>query len=240
MFGMLLVEPAQSNGGHPNGSQLGCPRVLVVDRQALVVSALSRLLSGPPLYAEVIETTRSSAVVEIIEQTPVHVVVCEVKAQPVSGPELAAALARLHPTVKVILLIDSESESLLLAAFLSGAAGFLMKESPVEEFFAAVGTILQGQCVVGRGLLDRALTLLADRNGGRDEERKSQLSPAERGVLALLAQAHSIPSIAQAQGISPKTVRNHLAKVYRKLKVRNRAEAMLWAARMGLAPIGEL
>jgi DNA-binding NarL/FixJ family response regulator len=62
----------------------------------------------------------------------------------------------------------------------------------------------------------------------------SQLSPTERDILAMIGDAKSIPFIAETRGISNKTVRNHLANIYRKLELRSRTEAMLWAARMGL------
>jgi DNA-binding CsgD family transcriptional regulator len=52
----------------------------------------------------------------------------------------------------------------------------------------------------------------------------------------MIAQADSVAVIAQRRGISQKTVRNHLASIYRKLAVRNRTEAILWAARRGLGP----
>src|SRR5256886_4382594 len=59
-----------------------------------------------------------------------------------------------------------------------------------------------------------------------------RLSPAERTILSLLGQAHSTRSIAAARGISDKTVRNHMASIYRKLEVRNRSEAIIWSLRM--------
>jgi DNA-binding NarL/FixJ family response regulator len=211
--------------------------VLVIDRHALVVAALSRLLSGAPLNAEVIACTQSGDVVANLDQNPVDVVVCEVEAQPISGPELTAMLASRYPALKVVLLVDRDSEPLLPAALLSGAQGFFMKESPAEEFVAGVTTVLLGQCVIGSSLLQRALSLLANR--GQDKQgRLGQLSPAELGILALLGETQTVRGIAQARGISPKTVRNHLATVYRKLKVRNRAEATLWAARMGVVRLG--
>jgi len=62
----------------------------------------------------------------------------------------------------------------------------------------------------------------------------SQLSPTELDILTMIGEAKSIPVIAAARGISHKTVRNHLANIYRKLDLRSRTEAMLCAARMGL------
>ena len=62
----------------------------------------------------------------------------------------------------------------------------------------------------------------------------SRLSPAEREVLAMVGRGRSVPDIATARQISHKTVRNHMASIYRKLDLKNRVEAMLFAARMGL------
>jgi DNA-binding NarL/FixJ family response regulator len=211
--------------------------VLLIDRHPLVVAALSRLLSGGPLNAQVIATTRSSDALELLAATPVHVVVCDVTAQPISGPALTAMLASRYPSVKVILLADREGEPLLLAALQSGAAGFFTKEGPVDEFVAGVGTVLQGQFVVGSALLGRVLSRLAGKSP-QDPDLLNQLSPAEHSILGMIAEARSIRSIAEARGLSPKTVRNHLARVYDKLHVRNRAEAMLWAVRMGLTGTG--
>jgi DNA-binding NarL/FixJ family response regulator len=233
-----VLEISESTDERPDGFLADHPRVLVIDRFALVVAAISELLSGPPLYAEVIGTTQSSDALAIIEQNPVQLVICEVKSQPTSGPELANRIAAVEPAIRMIMVADSESEPLLPAALLSGAAGFFMKESAPEEFIAGVATVLQGQCVIGRGLLERALSLLASEGGGRGDERLSRLSPAECSILTLIAQAQSVRAIAKVKGISPKTVRNHLAVVYRKLKVRNRAEAMLCAVRMGIVPLG--
>jgi two-component system nitrate/nitrite response regulator NarL len=62
-----------------------------------------------------------------------------------------------------------------------------------------------------------------------------RLSPSEAGILSMVAQAQPIRMIAERRGISQKTVRNHLASIYRKIGVCNRTEAVLWTARTGLA-----
>ena len=63
----------------------------------------------------------------------------------------------------------------------------------------------------------------------------SKLSPTELDILTMVGSAQSIASIAETRGISHKTVRNHLTNICRKLQLRGRSEAMLWAARMGLS-----
>jgi DNA-binding NarL/FixJ family response regulator len=200
------------------------------------VAALSRLLSDPPLSAEVLVTTRSNDAMQVIDQVPIDVVVCDVTAEPISGPRLAAMLAARRPPVKVILLADSESQPLLLSALRSGANGFFVKESAVDEFVSGVETVLHGQCAVGSALLGRVLPELVGRGSGL----RGPLSPAEYSILARVGQAESIRSIAETRGVSPKTIRNHLARIYHKLQVGNRAEAMLWAVRMGLTGLDDI
>jgi len=96
-----------------------------------------------------------------------------------------------------------------------------------------VRTVMSGHRAVGANLMGQMLDRLAAKS--RDTRRPGgQLSPTELDILTMVGEAKSIPVIAAARGISPKTVRNHLASIYRKLDLRNRTEAMLCAARMGL------
>jgi DNA-binding NarL/FixJ family response regulator len=210
------------------------PRVLLIDRQQLFLSAMSRLLTTAPLSAGVSVTTQSDEAVELLRQTPTDLVVCDVKAEPIPGPELAAMLAASYPDVRVILLADAEDTPLLVAALTCGAAGFFTKDTPLEEFLAGISAVLNGDYAVGRNLLQPVAAKLIDQAGNtpRDEER--QLSASEREILVMVGQAQSIRTIATTRGVSQETVRNHLASVYRKLGLHNRTEAILWAARMGL------
>jgi DNA-binding NarL/FixJ family response regulator len=208
------------------------PLTLVIDEQPLFLAALGRLLSCSPLDARVMTATRSDDAIAIAERMPIELVICDVRAEPVGGTELPEKIRGLRPGVHVILLADREDERRLIAALRSGASGFFTKDTGVEEFVEGVEAVLSGQNVVGRNLVHRALVTL----GGREEDEPggmTKLSQAERGVLILIGQAQSIRSIAEVRGISEKTVRNHLANVYRKLGLRNRAEAIIWAIRMG-------
>jgi DNA-binding NarL/FixJ family response regulator len=209
------------------------PRVrsLLIGRHPLVLAALGSLLSSPPLRAEVVIATRSSDAMEIVKHGSVDLVLCDVAAEPIDGRELRAVLAA-EPTIRVILLADVEDERILLASLQSGAVGFFTKDTPVEEFLEGVKAVLDGQYVVGRNLVHQTLAKLNGRQGD-DSQPGARLSPSERAILALIGQAHSVRSIAVKQGITQKTVRNHLASIYRKLAFRSRAEAVLWVARAG-------
>ena len=213
-----------------------CPRLLLVDRprQRLFLAALRTLLSSPPLNAEVVVTTQSSDAVKIAQQRPFDLVLCDVRSEPLGGPELCAILAERCPNVRVILLADREDESLLVDAFQSGAAGFFTKDTPVEEFLEGVNAVHNGHFTVGRHLLRQALARLAGQGTAARPDEVKRLSPSELGILSMVGQAQPIRTIAEQRGISQKTVRNHLASIYRKIGVCNRTEAVLWTARTGL------
>jgi DNA-binding NarL/FixJ family response regulator len=209
------------------------PSALLVDRQPLFLAALQGLLQAPPLKAEVTVTTRSDAALELLEQRPFDLVLCELRARPIAGIELAERVLGSQQSVRVILLGEPEDERLLVDALSSGVSGLFTKNTSYEEFLGGVQAVLEGHSVIGSRLQRTALARLTGR-AERDEPSARKLSPAELHILNLVGRAQSVSSIADARGISQKTVRNHLASIYRKLAVRSRTEAVLCAARMGL------
>jgi DNA-binding NarL/FixJ family response regulator len=216
-------------------SQLARPvETLVIDRQPLFLAALGTLLGVPPLSARVTTCARSDVALEIIRGRDVDVVFCEVRAEPIPGLELIRLLAQERPTLPVILLGDQEDEQMLTEALMSPAAGLFTKDSNLDEFLVGVRAVLSGHRAIGAGLMSRVLDRLAHHSANEPKRPGNQLSPTELEILAMIGHAESIPAIAASRGISHKTVRNHLAKIYRKLELHGRTEAMLWAARMGL------
>jgi DNA-binding NarL/FixJ family response regulator len=230
----VVIAPLAREGPSDPIAFVAPPRTLLIDRQPLFLAAMRRLLSSPPLNAEVAVSTQSSDAVDLSAQTEVDLIVCDLRAEPVSGAELAGVLADRSPEVRVILLADWEDRGELVAALLCGATGFFTKDTSVEEFLDGVQAVRKGCYTVGRNLLQQTLAKL----GGKEENHEpiNQLSPTEHSILMMIAQAQSIRAIATARGISQKTVRNHLGGIYRKLHLRNRTEAILWAFRHGLVP----
>jgi len=209
------------------------PKVLAVDRQSLFLAALQELLTGSPLNAEVTSVTRSDVALEYHKEAKYDLLLVDVRAEPFSGPDLAEMLREMGDPTPVMLLGESEDHRLLLEALSGPASGYFTKDISLEEFVDGVQAVLRGHKAVGRSLLQLALARIA---GGALPATNplTQLSPAERSILAMIGEARSVPSIADARGISQKTVRNHLASIYRKLDLRSRTEAVIWAVRMGL------
>lgn len=229
----MVIVPAQSP--IPAAAHDSAPAVvaLVIDRQPLFQAALANLLGSTPLRAMVRTASRSDAGLEIIRSSAIDIVFCELHAEPISGVELVQALADENLHVAVVLLGEDGDEAVLAAAMTSGAAGLFTKNSTFDELLAGVTAVLSGHRAIASGLL-RPLAERMVSPSSHLARRASHLSPTEIEILTMIARADSIPAIAASRGISRKTVRNHLAKIYRKLELHGRTEAMLWATRMGL------
>ncbi len=209
------------------------PSLLLIDRTPLFLAALRSLLTAPPVNARVQVAHSSDAGLEIALRGEVDLVFCEIRAHPVSALDVVERLSELTPIVPVILLGEQEDERLLSAALHTRAAGLFTKDATLEEFLVGVRTVLSGHRALGSNLMSHVLARLGDSvPAGR--QPASLLSPTELDILTMIGEAKSVQVIAAARGISHKTVRNHLANIYRKLQLRSRTEAMLCAARMGL------
>lgn len=233
----MVVVPAQS--AKVQVSQVPGPlQTLIIDRQPLFIAALGSLLAAPPLSAQVSSATRSDAGLEIVRKGGINLVLCEINAEPMHGIELAGVLAAEDPAVPVVLLGQNGDEGQLTAALSSSAAGFFTKDAGLDEFLVGVRAVLSGHRAVGAGLMIEVLDRLAHAPVHHPRQAGTELSLTELEILAMIGHAQSIPTIAARRGISDKTVRNHLARIYRKLELHGRTEAVLWAARMGLTATG--
>jgi DNA-binding NarL/FixJ family response regulator len=231
----VVVVPGHTNGHGGDGDiAAGArPTLLLIDRQPLFLAALGSLLAAPPVGARIQVAHESEAGLEIALRGGIQLVFCEVRAAPVRALDLVERLSQLTPRVPVILLGESEDERLMAASIQTPVAGLFTKDSRLDEFLVGVRTVLSGHRAVGSNLMGLVLARISD-NTVHKRRPAGQLSPTELEILTMIGQAKSIPAIAAARGISHKTVRNHLANIYRKLDLRSRTEAMLCAARMGL------
>lgn len=134
------------------------------------------------------------------------------------GVEATRRIAGLSDPPRVIVLTTYDSDADILRAVEAGAAGYLLKESPPEELFAALRTAASGETVLSPPVASRLMRRF----------RAPQLAPSQREIeiLELLAAGRSNREISRALFISEATVKTHLAHVYDKLGVDSRTSAV--------------
>jgi DNA-binding NarL/FixJ family response regulator len=229
----VVIVPQRPDAGGSNPAVTG-PRVVVVDGQALFIEALAGLLARPPLCAVPRTAMRSDEALELLAQEPADLVLCDLRVQPVPFRAFLTALHELAAPPAVMVLADAEDEQALIAEIDTDAAGLFTKDSDPEQFLEGVRAVLAGHRAVGENVMHRLVARLNGTEPAPHRPGLDQLSPTELDILAMVGAASSVEQIALARGISQKTVRNHLANIYRKLDLRSRTEAMLCAARLGL------
>ncbi|MGH8921153.1 MAG: LuxR C-terminal-related transcriptional regulator, partial [Actinomycetes bacterium] len=145
------------------------------------------------------------------------------------GVELIATLVERYG--KSAVLVVSDQITRLVTAVKSGAKGFLIKTSSVEEIVSAVHQVAAGSTPVSAPLLPLLLSEVHD-------PRHRNLSAREREVLQLVAQGRTNAVIAKALFLSEATVKTHLRRIFGKLQVTDRASAVATAiAAGGLVPV---
>lgn len=204
-------------------------RVVVADDHAGTRSTLRRTLErhGIDVVAEAADAT--SAAEAAVEHNP-DVVLLDIN-MPGSGVEAAAAIAEAAPSSRIIMLTVSRADDDVVRAVRAGASGYLLKDSAPERIVSALHAVAQGEAVLPATMLQR---LMADVDG-RDARRREAvrgaggdavLTDRERDVLRMLGEGLTTAEIAGKLFVAKVTVRSHVAAILRKLRVRDREEAV--------------
>ncbi len=143
-------------------------------------------------------------------------------------PDHLDDLAAAAPGARILVFTGWADENSLMRAMNAGAAGFLEKTAPFDDFVHAVRRVAAGEVVVS----PRLLPMLTRRAAGIESE--SVLSPRELDVLECLAAGRSTSEIASELYVSVNTVRNHLGRLFEKLGVHSRLEAVRVGVERGL------
>lgn len=192
-------------------------RVLVADDHDVVHWGFRLMLSEQPWVERCLSARNSAEAIALALRYEPHVALVDLFIGEESGARLCEQLRSQSPVTRV-LLISGAGRISPAAARAAGASGFVPKEWPAREIAQAVQ-------LVGRGMTVFRQT---------DDLPANRLSEREQDVLDLIASGATNREIADQLHLSPWTVKEYTGTVYRKLEVRNRAEAVQRAQRLGL------
>lgn len=217
-------------------------RLLVVDDHPVVRQGLRTFLETRPDFLVVGEAADGeTAVAEAVRLRP-DVILMDLVMPGVDGLEAIARIRTAQPEAPILVLTSFASADQVLPALRAGAAGYLLKDAAPGEVEAAIRAVHRGE-----GMLDPGVTatVLAEvsRPGAAgpaqlppSDPGVASLTPREREVLGLLGRGMSNAAIARELFVAEKTVKTHVSSILAKLRLADRTQAALYAARLGLSP----
>ncbi len=210
-------------------------RVVVVDDQELFRRGLTMLIGTLDGIDLVGEAGDGDGAVEVVLRTDPDVVLLDVRMPGRSGIDTCAELKALMPSVQIVMLTASDEESDLYGSIKSGASGYLLKSSSVDEVADAVRLVSDGQSLITPSmavkLLDEFKQLSSVDAGTSTSPR---LTERELDVLRQMARGRSNREIARALFIAENTVKNHVRNILHKFQMHSRVEAVMYAMRAKL------
>jgi two-component system response regulator DesR len=197
-------------------------RILIAEDQAMIRGALASLLSMEDDLEVVAEVERGDLVLAAARSHHPDVALLDIEMPGLDGISVAGELARELPETRTLILTTFSRPGYLRRALENGASGFLLKDAPASELAGAIREVVAGGRALDPDLAAEAIT-----------HGTSPLTGRERDVLAASVDYATAAEIARHLHLSEGTVRNYLSSAIRKLRARNRAEALRLAEHNG-------
>jgi DNA-binding NarL/FixJ family response regulator len=207
-------------------------RILVADDHPVFRDGLRSLFALDPNVELVGEAATGTEAVDAAAELDPDVVVMDLHMPGMNGIEATRRIVETSPGVGVLVLTMFEDDESVFAAMRSGARGYLLKGAGQEEIVRAIESVGRGEAIFGPTIARRVIDFFAQ--PARSPHPFPDLTDREREILELIAQGRSNPDIARHLVLSTKTVRNHVSNIFTKLRVADRAQAIVRAREAGL------
>jgi DNA-binding NarL/FixJ family response regulator len=213
--------PASTNGASPAKTW----RVGLVEDEPNVRESWCRLINSLPDFACVCACISGEEALRIIPQHQPNVVLMDIYLPRMSGIECTARLKAILPQVQIVILTAMDDQELVFLALEAGADGYLLKRTRPSELRQALLDVLSGGVPMTSQIA--RLVIESFRQKAKTKDDSSELSLREEQILQLISQGYSNKMIADKLQISIDTVCTHLRRVFVKLHVSSRTEAVV-------------
>ena len=208
--------------------------VLLADDHTVLRQGIAEVIESQEDMHVIGQAGNGMEAIDLVSEYKPDVVLLDINMPEMDGVEATRVIAEKFPDTGVIILTMYKRDDLVVQAIKAGVSGYLLKEVEMSELLAAVRSVAQGNAVIDPAVASR---VLAELRGDASPSIKDDDKLADRDIdiLRLLGQGLSNQEIAEILFLSEKTVRNRLSLVFRKLNLKNRTEAALYAMRKGLS-----
>ncbi|GAA4363806.1 response regulator [Paeniglutamicibacter cryotolerans] len=206
-------------------------RVLLVDDETLVRVGLRLILEGDPGISIVGECGDGRQALDAVSATAPDVVLMDIRMPVLDGLETCKVLLERDPGLRILMLTTFDADDMVIRALTSGAAGFLLKDTPPAELVAAVHQVASGRPMlspsVTRQLIDALTRRAPDPGQAEARQRIARLTERESEIARAISEGMTNAEIAALHFISLSTVKTHIGRILEKLPADNRVQIAL-------------
>jgi DNA-binding NarL/FixJ family response regulator len=213
------------------------PRVVIADDQALVRRGFRLILTAAGIEVAG-EASDGLEAVSVVRDVRPDVVLMDIRMPNLDGLEATRRILQREPGCRVLMLTTFDLDRYVYAALAAGASGFLLKDVSPEHLVAAVRLVGTGDALLAPSITRRLVERFAVPRPTVVHRELDALTPRERQVLALMGRGLSNAEIADELTLSEATAKTHVARIFAKLNLRDRAQAVVLAYETGLVTPG--
>lgn len=205
-------------------------RVAIADDHRVLRVGLEQLLATFDDIDLVGSADGGEAAVLLCAAERPEVLLLDLSMPDLDGIGVTRALAQASPDTRVVVFTSFGDREGIIAALDAGAIGYLLKDAEPGELHAAIRAAARGEAPMA----PKAAAVLLQTRNERAAGAGVELTTREREVLQLVFEGYANKQIARRLGISEKTVKGHLTKLFQRIGVSDRTQAALWAERNGI------
>lgn len=211
-------------------------RIVIVEDHRLCREGLRLILGGEKRFNIIGEASNGIQAIDVVSDLKPDIVLLDITMPKLSGIEAIPILKQKSPRTKILMLTASKDETKIIKSLKAGARGYLTKNTTTSELIKAIKVVNKDQLWVERQLIAKYFKGDITTDIGkedRQEKLKESLTSREQDVLHLLIKGSTNKEIANNLFISEQTVKSHLNRIFKKLEVSRRLDAILSAIKLG-------
>jgi DNA-binding NarL/FixJ family response regulator len=199
--------------------------VIVEDLQEVVEGLTAFMQQDDSLLLIASFRTAEAATLELPILKP-DIVVMDINLPGMTGIECVRKVKKVEPSIQFMMFTVYENNDQVFEALKAGASGYLLKKTPPLQIIESIKELYQGGSPMSASIARKLVTVFLSQNTVQPSPEAAVLTPRETEVLHLIAKGLLYKEIAEQLGISFHTVRQHIGKIYEKLHVQNKTEAI--------------
>jgi two-component system NarL family response regulator len=209
-------------------------RVMIVDDQEMFRGGLCALLKGQSDMTVVGEASDGCEAVEKALRLRPDVMLMDINMPRMNGIDATRQIIEHRPETRIIMITIYGDDEHIFEAIKSGASGYVLKDSRSAELLAAIRTVRAGEVMIEPYIASRVINEFRRLSRENKHANLNQLIAVEQRILDLAAKGRTNREIGADLSLAEQTVKNKLSVIYQKLRVNNRAEAIMRAVQEGL------